>query len=155
VFFGCLKSDARRPTYVVLGSSLGELQVAIEHEISYEWDPDDFPSGSGRDVVRYHKENPRDQSAMFDFWSQSRLNFGTRIRPSVVVTALIPFWAILGIFGMLPAWRVRSLLTRWRRQSRRLCVQCGYDIRFSSGRCPECGQRVTPATTSNGHARVG
>lgn len=47
---------------------------------------------------------------------------------------------LLAAIASLPAWRWSFVL--WRRRSRRVggfCPACGYDIRFSNGRCPECG----------------
>jgi hypothetical protein len=45
---------------------------------------------------------------------------------------LVPTAAVL-VASVVPAWRRRS------RRRRGLCLRCGYDLRFSSDRCPECG----------------
>jgi hypothetical protein len=60
---------------------------------------------------------------------------------------LIPQWAIFFALSVAPgAWlylRLLPLLRRRHRQRNRLCQQCGYDLRGSSGRCPECGAPAT------------
>jgi hypothetical protein len=58
------------------------------------------------------------------------------------VIAVMPFWSIAAATGALPvAWavvRVRSAL-RARRRHAGVCASCGYDLRATPGRCPECG----------------
>ena len=63
-------------------------------------------------------------------------------RPYWVVTC--PHWVIALVAAVYPAVRLR----RWRRGRRHgpgLCVRCGYDLRATPGRCPECGG-TGPAT---------
>jgi hypothetical protein len=58
----------------------------------------------------------------------------------------VPWWPLIALSMVLPGW--------WfvrRRQQRRmarlgLCPNCGYDLRATPGRCPECGT-VVPSST--------
>jgi hypothetical protein len=50
--------------------------------------------------------------------------------------AVVPFWLPTAALGLLPAWR---LARRGRRRLPGACQSCGYDLRASPGRCPECG----------------
>jgi hypothetical protein len=60
-----------------------------------------------------------------------------------LILAVSFFW-LAGAFATLPAWWV---IDRWRRQRRgrgHRCVRCGYDLRATPDRCPECGTVVPP-----------
>jgi hypothetical protein len=54
----------------------------------------------------------------------------------------VPHWFAALLFGAWPVVRIR----RWRRTRRRLargqCTNCGYDLRGSHDRCPECGAPI-------------
>jgi hypothetical protein len=57
----------------------------------------------------------------------------------------IPYWFLLLLFGScgLPLLlRVRSERRRRRRLRENRCLACGYDLRGSSQRCPECGETI-------------
>ena len=53
---------------------------------------------------------------------------------------IIPFWmpALVCMSALL--WGYLPLHRRRKRKKLGLCVKCGYDLRGSSERCPECGQ---------------
>jgi hypothetical protein len=53
-----------------------------------------------------------------------------------------PYWSVATPAGVLPAIRLLSYLRRRRSRIRgelRLCPTCGYDLRATPDRCPECG----------------
>ena len=55
----------------------------------------------------------------------------------------IPLWIPPIVFGAYPAlFFFRGPVLRWRRRRRGLCEGCGYDIRVSKERCPECGNSI-------------
>jgi hypothetical protein len=59
-------------------------------------------------------------------------------------TVGLPFWLLAGAAAALPAarWRRRRRLAR--RAALGRCHACGYDLRASPGRCPECGRTPEP-----------
>jgi len=57
-----------------------------------------------------------------------------------------PYWFWVLVFAVMPA-RMLHRWTRARRRRRRgLCESCGYDLRGSMGRCPECGETILKNT---------
>lgn len=60
--------------------------------------------------------------------------------PRTQSTALfIPHWALAVIFGLLSTAGLIPILRRSYRRRHGLCPNCGYDLRGSPDRCPECG----------------
>jgi hypothetical protein len=72
-------------------------------------------------------------------WHERR-NIG---RGTLHAIAVVPFWFVAAATAALPlGWvtmRRQSSARHRRRQRAGLCPACGYDLRASPDRCPECG----------------
>jgi hypothetical protein len=67
---------------------------------------------------------------------------------------LLPIWPAFAL--TLPAWVwVLRELRRRRRLRAGLCLRCGYDLRASKDRCPECGHPITPSSNPTPRTRPG
>lgn len=55
------------------------------------------------------------------------------------VRVVVPFWLLGLLLAVSPALWIYELQRRIRQRSRNLCANCGYDLRATPERCPECG----------------
>ena len=76
-----------------------------------------------------------------------------RVGPAPLYGVAVPHWFLFLGTAALPAFEVvrrrRARILRRRAESG-LCGQCGYDLRATPGRCPECGaapDAVAPSIT--------
>jgi hypothetical protein len=65
---------------------------------------------------------------------------------------IVPYWAVAILLAVLPLIAARRVVVGWRRTRRGQCVRCGYDLRATPDRCPECGRAA--AETRGGPAQV-
>lgn len=73
--------------------------------------------------------------------AQGKLDLTASMAPKY--TALIvPYWLLAALFAVAPLGSFRRLLIRHLRRRRRQCLNCGYDLRHSAERCPECGTTI-------------
>jgi hypothetical protein len=66
--------------------------------------------------------------------------------PRLALTA--PHWGICLALAAFPALWVWRGVKRWRRHSAGFCYACGYDLRATPDRCPECGAEARGAAVS-------
>ena len=70
-----------------------------------------------------------------------------RLPPSTVHGVAVPHWVAMTAFSVLPSQLLRRRRSRGvstRRAKAGLCTRCGYDLRASPLRCPECGGQAPP-----------
>ena len=80
-------------------------------------------------------------------YSRRVLGFGGEKVPGGVYVNL-PFWFLAAVLAVPPAIVVRGELRRRRRRVPGKCHRCGYDLRATPERCPECGATPVSASTS-------
>ena len=54
----------------------------------------------------------------------------------------VPLWSIASASSIMPAIGLITSIRRRRRFGAGCCPSCGYDLRATPQRCPECGQRA-------------
>jgi hypothetical protein len=101
--------------------------------------PDGGPETN--DLTHETLANPADltpafsfKAGPFDLWREGMDGFECIV--------YCPIWVLIVAACVLPGLCARPALRRRTRRRRRLancCVVCGYDLRATSNRCPECG----------------
>jgi hypothetical protein len=145
-------------------SSRGGLQLVIDH---YEGN---YMPAFETHGCHYSARNERQYPVLSDWYfnqplfeghRQSALGFAVESASSgssmvgpqlsqTIKSLTLPLYFPTLLFALLPAHhflRVRRRRRAAYRRAKGCCVFCGYDLRASAGRCPECGRETKRLTT--------
>lgn len=133
--------------WIMFTSSYGRLGVSVS-----EWSKNRVAGPHWKDQpggAAFRKRFPamRD-SRLFGFWYYAGPSFGTDVNGIVWMTGSnwgfsIPHWFIALLCGIVPMrWLLIQLqrLRASRIAGQGTCINCGYDLRATPDRCPECGK---------------
>jgi hypothetical protein len=113
-------------------------QPAVTHDTSPRWSVGRLGAGHGEwDVRTGHS-----------FWNRLGFyRFTTGWMSSFADSSSdgvgFPAWVLVVLFALLPGYRAWVILRARRRFAKGLCQICGYDLRATPDRCPECGTLAT------------
>jgi hypothetical protein len=62
--------------------------------------------------------------------------------PLPYIALMVPYWSLASLAGLLTLIALLRVLRRKRAEFHGHCLSCGYDLRFSRDRCPECGSLI-------------
>ena len=139
------------------GAQRGHLKFdadscAGQLELSWQvWSEDQFNSVRAQNALANHHffHNSfgiisRDYSESYPATRWNRLGFRYYTAPTHS-SIYFPYWFACVLTGPLPAYWLHQnrRSVRWAKAG--LCPSCGYDIRVTPDRCPECGKNVAMA----------
>jgi hypothetical protein len=67
------------------------------------------------------------------------LDYGIPTYDEWFLSLTVPYALIIAITALLPILWIRRTIRARRRARLGLCLRCGYDLRATTGPCPECG----------------
>ncbi len=135
-----VKQDVTRPpgeTWRPVVRGLGNVQIVSGGQGVASIATTPMPRGWPPEWGRFHYQGPK---MMFFAPPQGG---GPHVCAISYSGVSLPLWAVALAAAAPPAGWLFSLLRKRRNRSARLrnglCLDCGYDLRGSPGRCPECG----------------
>lgn len=80
----------------------------------------------------------------FAGFHRTRMNwaFAASFAATRTDSVTVPHWFLLALAGIAPTVWLHAAIRRRRSTSAGLCPACGYDLRATPGRCPECGREA-------------
>jgi hypothetical protein len=150
-------------SYFVCDQLVWTSKTPVTLAMSYEKGRIDFVRGTFEPSVFVETKGPRAVEKPKAGWEVIHVNpyeshawqvappehemhlLGAKYRSGNILFAYIqnislPLWMLVVVFGV---WPTVWLVQQRRRRRSGYCQGCGYDIRATPQRCPECGREVT------------
>jgi hypothetical protein len=134
----------------------GEISLWAGELTAFAWAPDGWSHAhwdapNARSAKDFNIINPTGSEiwfAGFGITTQRRIPARTAELEYDDVTnvtgVVIPSWFLSLLFALLPTRALVSFIRNRRRFAEGCCPCCGYDLRASTDRCPECGRAIEP-----------
>ena len=132
-------------SYRANSQTAGADSFDLTHKEPLYW----FISNPGR--LTFCRQEGKDWSHPVQHFNLLGLEYASsRVGQSSLANLLVPYWMIVSLTILPPliwlrGWQVQRRMLRRERSGR--CRTCGYDLRATPDRCPECGTPI-PARTS-------
>ncbi|HEY8667522.1 MAG TPA: hypothetical protein VIL86_12705 [Tepidisphaeraceae bacterium] len=76
------------------------------------------------------------------YWNENCQKTEAQIGNAAGLQLILPAWFLSLLFAILPSLWLRRRMRLRKRQRLGFCRHCGYDLRATPTRCPECGTEV-------------
>ena len=114
------------------GAARGRLALVLVHRYPTELTPDH----AGPFYLRQPSHDLQRERPSPSLWNH--LGFFLLDPPEFGV--IVPLWVLALVTAALPAYHASAFARARKRRRTGLCPSCGYDLRATPGRCPECGR---------------
>ena len=119
---------------VLIGISETQFDHPSPRPSGFEYERDADPTYPHLEIYHLRTTGWEACGTVYAHWARTFQNSSEKVT-MIVIPAVIPTLA----FGVLPVLGlVKKRRSKYRR-ARGLCAHCGYDIRATPDRCPECG----------------
>jgi hypothetical protein len=139
------RTDPLRRTWLHFWVASTPGRIFITHLV-YRFDADGQAEKFARNRGEgWHHGETSDESDEFPFWRTLgfRVNWTSHLRQGTgtinAQQVSVPHWFVLLLSAIVPGLWAKSWLRQRVRLRKGLCLACGYDLRATPQRCPECG----------------